>query len=120
MTMISEDRRAIAKAIMLEMQCHDFGTRLDSGDFRCSSAQIDLLEACCNAAADRVIALQPPPSGEAGEPVAWRARWSGDAGWHLSHAPRLIRGDDAEEYIQEPLYTRPTALPTIKEPTDGK
>jgi hypothetical protein len=46
-------------------------------------------------------------SNKEAEPVAWRGRWSGDPDWHLSRSPRLIRGDDSEDYIQEPLFASP-------------
>lgn len=52
---------------------------------------------------ERIAAPEQPGP----EPVAWREKWRGDAEWHYSTSPRLIRDDDAEDYIQEPLYTHP-------------
>jgi hypothetical protein len=55
----------------------------------------------------------PPPSSEAGEPVAWRWQHPETAhfvGWIVG--PQ--RPEDSDGWVIEPLY----ALPTIKEPTD--
>jgi hypothetical protein len=65
--------KQISKMIMLEIQGHDFGHEVPAqfGEtetmFRTSSAQIDLLEKCCNAAADRVLSCLTSIGVEAGK-----------------------------------------------------
>ena len=57
---VAPTHKAVAKAIMLEVQCNDFGTtNPKTGDFRCTAPQIELLEKVCNAAATRILALLP-------------------------------------------------------------
>jgi len=73
--MIDPKMEAAVKKIILAIQCYDFGS-FDpaTGDFQCSSAQIDLLEARCRIAAKDAIeaylsASLPAPEGEP-EPIS--------------------------------------------------
>lgn len=72
------ERQQIAEMIMLEIQGHDFGHEVPAqfGEtettFRTSGAQIDLLDKCCGAAADRILAaLSQPVLGEGEDYVIW-------------------------------------------------
>ena len=69
----TEALRAVAKAIALVFQLRDLGREDESGDFTCSSAQIDLLERLSNEAADAAIAAylsKPEHPALGAEPVA--------------------------------------------------
>lgn len=79
----------IARAIMIEVQGLDYGrTDPETGRFTCSGAQIDLLEAACNKAAERVTALLPyradvtevPKSVSDEELLEWADKRADDAG----------------------------------------
>lgn len=111
MTMISEDRlreladkkRHFATAVMDMWN----GEPVDSGEV--VSMATELLS----------LRTSPPPSGEAGEPkltgYLFRLRYGPDNWSHqMMYAEALPKEGDYREVT--PLY----ALPTIKEPTDGK
>jgi hypothetical protein len=63
-------------------------------------------------AALKALRTPPPPSGEAGE-VAY---WHNGMGQVMTPAQKADQDEVCASRFSEPLY----ALPTIKEPTDGK